>query len=1410
LVDAVVKQGGGMGKVLSHTASDKDVQELVGEVVERIHRAQLANITVNWGGLKVYETYPARLPELWAGRPVVVFGRYSGSGPSRVRVTGEAEGQAVSFEMPVDLPEKEPGNDVLAVTWARQKIESLMMSVAYSDSSPEVVEEVTKLALEYRLMSKYTSFVAVDEESLVEKPKAPPVRVTVPVCVPQGVSPAVFGLGGSGYEGEVVNGRLVVRAKPDLTRQAQKLLEAMAERPADPKSAAEHYAVGKRLYEARLYAEAHQELDLAVRLDSANQEAKELLQLSEAVLAVRKSKIKDAVQQLEQKEVIERQEALAEVPRQIDAGNYERALEIIKWMPAGADTDALKARVEAAKKAAEATLAGLGRDRASVDPKTAKTGSVVISAPDTLKAETVQKIYDVRDLTQGVPSFHGPRLTGTERAMAELDYNRWGVEGEKLFTEARYVQTRPGLLDDIGVNWGNAYYDSTDWSDALRPISGQRGYWNGDAWVSRADDDGDIVRQVNGVMNRDHLLRQAQSELNSVGSFKDPWGLPYKVVTWANPADLERLGKLYSLGPVPGAPADFGQISGKIDRGEGTLGKLVNINEVNNNYNVEEWWRGQLKRDYFGPKSLANQDLFEASLLSSKALVDEIKRTVRPNSWGTSGCSIEEENGQIIIHGPPDLVAEVGRYLDQRRKAAGRGAESEKMLGEPEPEWKVELRKKLEKKISFEFVQTPLGEAINHLEKESGVKMVIDPTAAEAARKPITLRLNQATVSLALQWVLKLAGLGYDLRENAAFISTPEALAPEVKMVIYDVQDLPVGAATVAEMIKALVKPETGLAKSASVEERAGKLVVVARPEVHRDIRKLLDDLRKAKVQVLIRQTQQLNAALASPDPAVRGRLVLDATRAALRAEALRDEEAADTRAKSLLLSGRELAARGAFAEARPALQLALLYDTAQARLGATRGEVAGKAFKELKELEKRFGDARLVIEPRLARKLALSLCDQPLSAALREVASAAGLKLSITRGAIEDAADLVGRKDLRVEFMDLTGMTAAGALDALLAPLRLEWSVERGRVTVSDARRGEHAAPWTYDVSVLAVPGIGELVEGKGDVDLVKAAGVEAAAFLDALRRAAGIDQPEHCFWLEPGQVVVFGNARTHQRIEGFIAGLSKSGRGDLATKAARRTAERREALAKVEKAREAEEARRSMVIIEQGGWRLLTEAAAGRKDAAALAYLTSAWHSPAAKELAAGKSPLVAMRSAWMASEAALALKSDKEMDELACAALSATSRSADAVLAALKGEDCPDESRLAALYAVLALRNGTALNAVSARRFETYRGIILPALTALGKDGKPNPLGIMASKLLEKPVGDGAGVAGALADQGLTGDDLNLLGALAARRLGEFAWNEFRAGAPERFSKGAASGRVVLIADRLSKPLLPSAKP
>ena len=89
----------------------------------------------------------------------------------------------------------------------------------------------------------------------------------------------------------------------------------------------------------------------------------------------------------------------------------------------------------------------------------------------------------------------------------------------------------------------------------------------------------------------------------------------------------------------------------------------------------------------------------------------------------------------------------------------------------------AEVRKKLSRRVSFEFVDTPLVDAIAFLGSVTGVKMVLDPQIAAAGQAKITLRVTDMTVELALQWVVRLAELDYAVTAEGVVISKAKAQA---------------------------------------------------------------------------------------------------------------------------------------------------------------------------------------------------------------------------------------------------------------------------------------------------------------------------------------------------------------------------------------------------------------------------------------------------------------------------------------------------------------------------------------------------------------------------------------------------------------------------------------------------------
>jgi general secretion pathway protein D len=209
-----------------------------------------------------------------------------------------------------------------------------------------------------------------------------------------------------------------------------------------------------------------------------------------------------------------------------------------------------------------------------------------------------------------------------------------------------------------------------------------------------------------------------------------------------------------------------------------------------------------------------------------------------------------------------------------------------------EPEWKRDVRRMLDRKVTFEFVDTPLQEAIRFLETLTRTTLVLDARAFEGgagATSPITLRVSDMPLHLALRWILRLADLDYVLKDEAVFISTPRNLGGEVDLKIYDVRDLtytitqfagpeliltaqqqgagmgPIGleesmpeqqfsSGSLADLVMNRVMPGSWAPElGTSIEERSGKLVVMQKPEVHRLIAQLLKTFRESQtLQVMV------------------------------------------------------------------------------------------------------------------------------------------------------------------------------------------------------------------------------------------------------------------------------------------------------------------------------------------------------------------------------------------------------------------------------------------------------------------------------------------------------------------------------------------------------------------------------
>jgi Ca-activated chloride channel homolog len=196
---------------------------------ERVRNPLLTGLAIDWGGLPVTDVYPKALPDLFDAKPVVVMGRYTGAARGTANLHGNVGGREVSRKVALDLPAAESGHDVLATLWARARIEDLMMQdyggAQRGSMRADLQQQVTQIALDYKLASQFTSFVAVEEQVVSSNGKSR--RVEVPVNLPEGMSYEGLGrvrIGGNvgGVAGGVLGG--IIGGVPSAAAPPRRLL----------------------------------------------------------------------------------------------------------------------------------------------------------------------------------------------------------------------------------------------------------------------------------------------------------------------------------------------------------------------------------------------------------------------------------------------------------------------------------------------------------------------------------------------------------------------------------------------------------------------------------------------------------------------------------------------------------------------------------------------------------------------------------------------------------------------------------------------------------------------------------------------------------------------------------------------------------------------------------------------------------------------------------------------------------------------------------------------------------------------------------------------------------------------------------------------------------------------------------
>jgi len=145
---------------------DEDIELKVSSFFTKIKEPVLANPTLRFNGdIRASRVYPSPLPDLFKGEQLIVVGRYNGDGHAAVTIEGTVNGVVKKFTDEVKFPARDTEHDFIPRLWATRRIGFLLDEIRLHGENRELRDEVTDLARQYGIVTPYTAYLIVEDES---------------------------------------------------------------------------------------------------------------------------------------------------------------------------------------------------------------------------------------------------------------------------------------------------------------------------------------------------------------------------------------------------------------------------------------------------------------------------------------------------------------------------------------------------------------------------------------------------------------------------------------------------------------------------------------------------------------------------------------------------------------------------------------------------------------------------------------------------------------------------------------------------------------------------------------------------------------------------------------------------------------------------------------------------------------------------------------------------------------------------------------------------------------------------------------------------------------------------------------------------------------------------------------------
>jgi Ca-activated chloride channel family protein len=161
LLQAITKASNGFALNISNA------DDIVGKLLlatSKVNHHALHGVTLDIDGVKTADLTPRTIGSLFRGQQLVMFGHYWKGGEVRVRLAGKVAGESKVYETTFEFPKESTANPEIERLWAYATIEDMQAEIADFGEKADLRQAITDVAMEYSLVTDYTSMLVLSEE----------------------------------------------------------------------------------------------------------------------------------------------------------------------------------------------------------------------------------------------------------------------------------------------------------------------------------------------------------------------------------------------------------------------------------------------------------------------------------------------------------------------------------------------------------------------------------------------------------------------------------------------------------------------------------------------------------------------------------------------------------------------------------------------------------------------------------------------------------------------------------------------------------------------------------------------------------------------------------------------------------------------------------------------------------------------------------------------------------------------------------------------------------------------------------------------------------------------------------------------------------------------------------------------